>query len=242
LHQAALSLDNPAGEALLIAYVVGGILLAAASLLPGNSIGWRIFSIVVGLGVAAWAGYVFLFGGWIIISFKILILPIVLVVKSIVTTVKRKDTAPAAPMPGQQFNPAPPAGYGYPGAPGGFPQPPQGYPQQRPAPPAHAPSYGGFIPQVYPHQQQPQAYPQQGFQQPPAYPPVQQPPAYPPAYPPGYPPAQPPAAQQPQPFHPPAPYTPPVHQFQPPAPRGPAAFNSVQADATIAYEARHPQG
>jgi hypothetical protein len=93
VSQALIGLNGLGGDALLFAYVVGGITLAAVSLLRGNKVGWRIFSIVAGLGMAAWAAYVLLFGGWIIISLKILILPVVLIVRSIITAVKRSNGA-----------------------------------------------------------------------------------------------------------------------------------------------------
>jgi hypothetical protein len=265
LYQAVLSLDNPAGEALLIAYIVGGILLAAAAILPGNSVGWRIFSVVVGLGMAAWAGYVFLFGGWIIFSIKILILPVVLVVRAIVAAVKGRSGTATGPVPGQQFSTAPQPGYGYPTAPSSpgpagvgqaqWPgQPHPAWPQAQPGQPGQP--YGG---QGYPQPGQPQpGYPQPGQpagapgygafapraipQQPQGHPQqsFQQPPTYqqPPTQQPGQqqPPTYgPPAQPVPDGFRAPAPFSPPTQQYRPAAPQGPAAFNSVRPEPPINY-------
>src|SRR6266545_3182517 len=105
MNQAILNLDGTGGEVLLLAYIVGGVTLFATSLLPGNSTGWRIFSTIVGLGMAIWAGYVLLFGGYIIISAKILLLPLLLIVRSIVAFFKRdkkSEATPAPPYGGQQ--------------------------------------------------------------------------------------------------------------------------------------------
>src|SRR6185312_15948166 len=102
---------------------------------------------VLGLGFAIWAGYVLLFGGWIIISAKVLLFPIILIIRSIVSAVKRSKTKPADPLgqipqftaqPG--YRPPPTAG-GY-AAPGyapqsnaAFPQPPVPGAPFSPAPP-----------------------------------------------------------------------------------------------------------
>jgi hypothetical protein len=98
----AIDLNGTEGNVILLAYIVGGILLFVTSLLPGSSTGWRIFGMVAGLGVALWSAYVLLFGGWIIVNFYILLLPIILAVRAIVAAVKsRKQTsstfAPSAP-------------------------------------------------------------------------------------------------------------------------------------------------
>jgi hypothetical protein len=52
---AAISLDGTGGEVLLLAYIIGGVVLAASALLPGNSAGWRVVSVILGLGFAIWA-------------------------------------------------------------------------------------------------------------------------------------------------------------------------------------------
>ncbi len=146
---ATISLDGTGGEVLLLAYIIGGIVLAASALLPGNSAGWRVVSVVLGLGFAIWAAYVLFFGGWIIISAKVLLFPIILVVRSIVAAVRRSKATPASPM-GQipQFNgpagyqPPPTAGaYGPPNAAFGQPAAPYGPPAPG-APFAPAPAYG----------------------------------------------------------------------------------------------------
>jgi hypothetical protein len=95
VYQATIDLDGTGGNLLLLAYIVGGLVLAATAFLPGNKVIWRVISGVIGLGMAAWAGYVFLFGGFIIISFKILLLPIILGVRGIISAVKRRKEPPA---------------------------------------------------------------------------------------------------------------------------------------------------
>src|SRR6266511_3175792 len=153
MNQAILNLDGTGGEVLLLAYIVGGVTLFATSLLPGNSTGWRIFSTIVGLGMAIWAGYVLLFGGYIIISAKILLL--LLIVRSIVAFFKRdkkSEATPAPPYGGQQ-----PYGAQQPYSgqqPYGAPQPNSGYQ------PYGAPQ------QPYGAQQQYGGQPQYGEQQP----------------------------------------------------------------------------
>jgi hypothetical protein len=130
---ATISLDGTGGDVLLLAYIIGGIVLAASALLPGNSAGWRVLSVVLGLGFAIWAGYVLLFGGWIIISAKVLLFPIILIIRSIVSSVKRSKAKPADPL-GQIPHFSAPPGYQPPPTAGGYaPQSNAAFPQS-PAP------------------------------------------------------------------------------------------------------------
>ncbi|WP_344137912.1 hypothetical protein [Luedemannella flava] len=111
MNLAVIDLDNGLGDVILPIYMIGGVLLFITSFFPGNKIGWRIFSAVAGLGIAGWAGYVFLFGGTIIINLYIALLPFILAGKGIIALIKRskEEPAPAAP-------------YGAPAAPYGAPQ------------------------------------------------------------------------------------------------------------------------
>ncbi|MFD0575535.1 hypothetical protein [Dactylosporangium darangshiense] len=158
--------------------------------MPGSSKGWRIFSIVAGLIFVVWAGYVLLFGGWILISLKILIAPVLLVVRGVRDWIKKgkESTQPQfqAAAPGQPgaFPPPPQQPQGaYPAPQPGYGPPPvqQGYPQQ----PAPQPGYGppvqqGYAPPVpqqagYPVPQQAgYPVPQQGYAQPQPQPQPQQ--------------------------------------------------------------------
>ncbi|MFC7481543.1 hypothetical protein ACFQX7_17935 [Luedemannella flava] len=99
MNLAVIDLDNGLGDVILPIYMIGGVLLFITSFFPGNKIGWRIFSAVAGLGIAGWAGYVFLFGGTIIINLYIALLPFILAGKGIIALIKRskEEPAPAAP-------------------------------------------------------------------------------------------------------------------------------------------------
>ncbi len=218
MYQAQLNLDGSFGTVILILYIVGGILLMATASLPGNSTGWRVFGSILGIGLAAWAAYALLFGGWIIVSFFVVALPFILAVKGFTAMLQRgKATDASMQQPGQPGAEASAAaglapatfgaqpgqrGYQPADAPRGYPPPgpPQGYPGHggQPGYPPSAPSYPppgpAYPPQGYP--QQPQGYPQPGYapqggQQgyPPAGGPAQ---GYPPPHAqPGYPPAGP---------------------------------------------------
>jgi hypothetical protein len=188
-----VDISGTGGDVLLLFYIVGGLATIVSGLLPGSSKGWRIFSIVAGLIFVVWAGYVLLFGGWILISLKILIAPVLLVVRGVRDWIKKgkESTQPQfqAAVPGQPgafppppqaqggFPPPQPQG-GYPAPQPGYGPPPvqQGYPQ--PAPQGYAPpvpQQGGYpapqqgyappVPQQggYPAPQQGYAPPQQGY-------------------------------------------------------------------------------
>ena len=165
-----MNLNGTGGDVLLLSYIVGGLATIGSGLLPGSSKGWRIFSIIAGAVMAVWAAYVLMFGGWIIISFKILIMPVLLIIRGIRDAVrKRKEsTQPqfqAAGAPGQPFPPAPPAGFpqgGYPPPQPGYAPPPQGgYPAPQPG---YAPPVQGGYPAPQPGYAPPSA--PQGYQPP----------------------------------------------------------------------------
>jgi len=135
MHLATIDLNGPMGNLILAVYVIGGITLFAVSLLPGKSALWRVGGAIVGLGIASWAAYVFLFGGWIVINFYVALLPFILAVKAIVDYFKNRN---ATQEPQQGFAQA----QGYPQ---GQPQPGQphqgqpGQPQQPQQPGPYAP-------------------------------------------------------------------------------------------------------
>jgi hypothetical protein len=143
MHQAAIDLNGTGGSLILSLYIIGGITLVVVSLLPGKTVLWRIGGSLLGIGIAIWAGYVFLFGGWIIINFYVALLPFILAIKAIVDFFKNRK-ANDEPQPGLA------QAQGLQGQPG---QPYAGQPQSG---------------QPYP--QQGQAYPQQGQQYPPQQP------------------------------------------------------------------------
>jgi hypothetical protein len=147
MHLATIDLNGPMGNLILAVYVIGGITLFAVSLLPGRSALWRVGGAILGLGIAIWAAYVFLFGGWIVINFYVALLPFILAIKAIVDYFKNRN-AKDEPQPG-------------------FAQA-QGYPQGQPQPGQPYPPQGQPSPQGQPYPQQGQAYPQQP-QQPGSY-------------------------------------------------------------------------
>src|SRR5262249_6364826 len=132
---------------------------------------------IAGAVMTVWAAYVLMFGGWIIISFKVLAMPVLLIIRGVRAAMKRdKDsTQPQfqGAVPGQPVFPAQ-GGYqqpqaGYPAQPqGGYPLRPQGgspaegaYPAPQSAPRAYGPPQQGGYPAPQPA---PPAYgpPQQG--------------------------------------------------------------------------------
>ncbi|GAA1736316.1 hypothetical protein [Luedemannella helvata] len=158
----AIELSEEAMNVILPIYMIGGILLFITSFLPGNKIGWRIFSAVAGIGVAAWAGYVWLFGGRIIVNLYIAVLPFILAGKGIIAMIKRAKEGPAQSAAPHHAASAPPP-YGAPGSPYGT-QAPGAAPYAGQAPSAGP--YGGQAPSAAPYGGQPQ-----GGQ--PGYPPQQ---------------------------------------------------------------------
>lgn len=162
---------------ILILYLVGGVLMLLTSPLPGQSIGWRVFSAVGGLALIVWGGWVFLFGGWYLISYYVVAMPILVAVGNVVTMFKtRNQPEPSSygpPTPGiapygppQGYAPQPPYGAGpqqpHPGAGPQYGPPPQGYPP-------HPPQQGPYPPQQHPGPYPPQPPHQQGSW-PPAHP------------------------------------------------------------------------
>jgi hypothetical protein len=202
VQEALINLGGTAVDALIIFYIIAGLLTAGTAFLPGNRGGWRIGGAIL-VVMVGWALYVLLFGGWIFTSVKILLLPIILIVKAIVNFVKRTkgaaDTSTVPPvvngqqMYGQQAygQPQPygqpqqayaqqPYGQQQPYNPQqgyGAPAPQQQYPQQ-PAPYGGAPNYGAPVsgaPASPAYGQNPYGAPTSGApQQPQAYPPPQQ--------------------------------------------------------------------
>lgn len=151
---AVIDLNGTGGNVLLLVYIVGGLAMIVASLLPGNSTAWKILGPILGVLVVGWSTYVLVFGGWIPISFYLLILPVLLVIRGIRAMATRGDNPAASPYgppagyAGQYGRPATPDQYGQPGqygqqygtyagAPqqGGYGQPQDGQGWGRPGPP-----------------------------------------------------------------------------------------------------------
>ncbi|MEV6523352.1 hypothetical protein AB0M43_15480 [Longispora sp. NPDC051575] len=245
---ATIDLDNGFGNFVLILYMVGGLALIITSLLNTQSRGWQIGGSLAGLVVLLWAGFVFLFGGWIIISFYVAILPFLLAGSAIKAKFAQRKVnqnlhllpPPVAPQgypapgflppaPGHPNQPGAPAGYApQPGAPAGY-APQQGYGQPGQAQPGY-PAQPGYAPQAQPGYapQTPQGQPGYAPQGQPGHAPQpQQGYPAPQGYaPPGYaPPAQPGAVPPQQPGFVPsqAGYVPPQPPAQPAAHPPPAA-------------------
>ncbi len=165
MSAALANLNGGFGDAVLVLYLIGGVMLAVSAAFPGQSSAQRAGRVVIGVVVVGWAGYVLLFGGWIIISWYVAVLPFILAVQGIVAAVRSKRSpsssppplAPGQPSPYPQF---PPAGAAYPAAQPGPYQAAQPGPYQAAQ---AAPAYG----QVVPPQPTPATY--RPFNQP-AYP------------------------------------------------------------------------
>jgi hypothetical protein len=169
----ALHFDGAAGHTVLVLYMLGGVVLAISAAFPGDSSGSRAARIIIGAVAFVWAGYVLLFGGWILISYYIALLPFILAGQGIVAAVKRRKAppvaapllAPYAPQPSFPTTPPAPAPPSFPSqAQPGYPAQSQGqggypghspYPAQgRPAYPAD-PAQSGYPGQPYPSAGQP---------------------------------------------------------------------------------------
>ncbi|MGY0231295.1 hypothetical protein [Longispora urticae] len=177
---ATIDLDNGFGNFVLILYMVGGLALIITSLLNTQSRGWQIGGSLAGLVVLLWAAFVFLFGGWIIISFYVAILPFLLAGSAIKAKFAQRKVnqnlhllpPPAAPqgypapgyLPPGQGQPGAPAGYApQPGAPAGY-APQQGYGQPGQAQPGYpAQPQPGYAPQAPQGQPGYAPQPQQGY-------------------------------------------------------------------------------
>ncbi|MGH3649052.1 MAG: hypothetical protein ACRDTM_17975 [Micromonosporaceae bacterium] len=107
MHYAEMNLDSGFGTTVLALYAIGGIVLFAVSLLPGKSPLWRVGGAILGLVIAGWAGYVFLFGGWIIINYYIALLPFILAGKQVWDWFQARNAQPEQPAPAES---APPQG------------------------------------------------------------------------------------------------------------------------------------
>lgn len=120
---ATIDLDGTGGNVLLIFYIIGGLAMIVASLLPGNSVVWKVIGPILGVVVVGWATYVLLFGGWIPISFYLLVLPILLVVRGVRAMVARRNMPAASPYGAQAGFAGRPGGYGQYGQGAGYGQP-----------------------------------------------------------------------------------------------------------------------
>lgn len=97
---ATLNLDGGLSDLVLGLYALGGILLAATALLPGTKTWLRVLKVVLGLGLAVWSAWVWLFGGYIIINLYVAILPFLLAFQGIMAMVKsRREREQAVPQP-----------------------------------------------------------------------------------------------------------------------------------------------
>ncbi|MGH3716016.1 MAG: hypothetical protein ACRDT4_21520 [Micromonosporaceae bacterium] len=105
MHYAEMNLDGGFGTTVLALYAIGGLLLFVVSLLPGKSALWRVGGAILGLAIAGWAGWVLLFGGWIIINFYIALLPFILAGKAVWEWFQSRkaqpEPAPAEALPPQ---------------------------------------------------------------------------------------------------------------------------------------------
>jgi hypothetical protein len=87
---ATINLDGGMGNVVLGLYALGGVLLAASALLPGTKTWVRVLKVVIGLGLAAWSAWVWLFGGFIIVNLYVAILPFLLAFQGVMAMVKSR--------------------------------------------------------------------------------------------------------------------------------------------------------
>jgi hypothetical protein len=151
-----------------------GLLLLINAVLPWQTAGGRVISVLAGLGFLGYGFYLeFLFtGSHVIIFYYAFAVPVVLIISSVKgfkgwQASKAQQQQPAI-YPGAQY-PAPPPGQ-YPPAQFGAPQPPYGQPQPGQYPPAQFPpaqfgapqpppaQYGAPQPPPYGQPQPPQQY------------------------------------------------------------------------------------
>lgn len=169
---ALLELSPGAVVAIAVGYVVGGLICVAiaATGFGGIGGGMRALNAIIGIGCIGYAAYI-MFGDsdTVFISWYIMILPVIMLIRVIVAAVQNRNRsnqppqpAPYAPVPGA----VPPGQYGQPGQqaaygqPGQYPaqpgQPQQAAPYGQPARPGgqgatygQAPSYGQAQPGTY---------------------------------------------------------------------------------------------
>ena len=165
MHSTPLALGEIGPGAFLaitVGYIIGGILciILAATGFGGTTGRGRVVTAVIGAACIVYAAYL-LTGdaNTVFISYYIMALPVILLIRAIVVFVqRRKGTGP------QQVNPANPTGTSWPPAqvPGQpTPWPNQQYPGQQPAPGQPFPGQQPYPPQPFPAQAQGQPFPGQ---------------------------------------------------------------------------------
>jgi hypothetical protein len=85
----------------LILHLVTGLLLVACAMMPGPGPVSRVMTLLAGLGIAGWGAWVFLFGGWHLVGYRMVALPILAVavlLKSAVQAARRPDPVPYPPV------------------------------------------------------------------------------------------------------------------------------------------------
>lgn len=128
----SIGLNGTGGNVLLVCYIVGGIALIVTSLLMGNSTVWKVLGTLIGAVLVVWAAYVLVFGGWIFLSFKVLLLPVIGIIRFALVRSRRNKPSPYTQAPGYAAPYTPPGTQNW-----GNPQQPPQMPQQ--APPGYGP-------------------------------------------------------------------------------------------------------
>ncbi|MEY9212840.1 hypothetical protein NI17_003715 [Thermobifida halotolerans] len=138
-------------DLVLILSVLGGLLLLTAPL-PRFGTGRRVLSALLGLALPVWGGWVFLFGGWYLISFYVVVLPAAPAVGNVVAMFRggsAKEASHPLPQGPQPYGAPPPSPYAQPPQAPPYPHPKAPYPPPRPPPPMP----GQQLPPPYPPQQ-----------------------------------------------------------------------------------------
>jgi hypothetical protein len=123
----SIDLNGTGGNVLLVCYIVGGIALIVTSLLMGNSTVWKVLGTLIGAVLVVWAAYVLVFGGWIFLSFKVLLLPLIGIIRFAIARSRRNKGSPYTQAPGYAAPYTPPGTetWGNQQQPGGYAPPPQ---------------------------------------------------------------------------------------------------------------------
>jgi len=89
----------------LIMYVVSGLLIIACAMMPGQGPLSRVVTLLVGLLIAGWGGWIIVFGAWHLVGTRLAVLPILAVLvllKSLILVSRQPHPVPypkATPLP-----------------------------------------------------------------------------------------------------------------------------------------------
>ncbi|WP_433047248.1 hypothetical protein [Dactylosporangium sp. CS-033363] len=95
MGEALFSIGGMRGEAMLLAYLVGGLAVFGAAFLPGNTPLYRVVCLVLGTAMAAWAGKVLLLGGFVYVNALVMLAPLLLLIRGGIGALRSALTRPA---------------------------------------------------------------------------------------------------------------------------------------------------